>query len=247
MTRVEWELYGTTNVDSVVNKTTKGLDGVEKNSKRVENAFSMGLSSIFLRFLGPMALLTSAIAFISKMIDESAKKREEANQAAIDGTNALMSAEDKYYANKLNNEKKSNETVEQAITARRNTTNQFLENDPRGQQIFDEALVQQTFGHPFRKTYPGTIADNPEIQAKVQALIAEDMKNNPASTGARGTPFNSPSGFGNVIGVGANPVLENMTRQLEEQQRQTALLEMIATMSNGDTDFTKGVPYVPPY
>jgi hypothetical protein len=38
-----------------------------------------------------------------------------------------------------------------------------------------------------------------------------------------------------------------MTRQLEEQQRQTALLEMIASMSNGDTDFTKGTPYVPPY
>lgn len=240
MTRVEWELYGTTNVDSVVNKTTKGLDGVEKNSKRVETAFSLGMSSIFLRFLGPMALLTSAIAFISKLIDESAKKREEANKAAIDGTNALMSAEDKYYSNKRNNEKKTIQTVEEAAVARSEVTKDFLQNDPRGRKIFDNAFTEKTFGQPFRKTIPGLISDDPAIQAKVQALIAEDIKNNPAANGPSGTPFNSPSGFGNVIGVGANPVLENMTRQLEEQQRQTALLEMIANMSNGDTDFTKG-------
>ena len=42
------------------------------------------------------------------------------------------------------------------------------------------------------------------------------------------TSFKGPEGFSNVVGVGANPVMEAMTAQLEEQRKQTALLERIA-------------------
>jgi hypothetical protein len=43
-----------------------------------------------------------------------------------------------------------------------------------------------------------------------------------------------------VIGVGPNPVMEAMNAQLEEQQKQTALLEKIANKDGAvPTDFTK--------
>jgi len=52
--------------------------------------------------------------------------------------------------------------------------------------------------------------------------------------------FKAPEGFSNVVGVGANPVMEAMNAQLEEAQKQTALLERIASPEGGvPKDFTK--------
>jgi hypothetical protein len=62
--------------------------------------------------------------------------------------------------------------------------------------------------------------------------IMDQAKNEPLPI-AEKRDFKSPEGFGNVIGVGANPVMEAMNAQLEEQQKQTALLERIAGGSSG--------------
>jgi hypothetical protein len=43
------------------------------------------------------------------------------------------------------------------------------------------------------------------------------------------TTFKGPEGFSNVIGVGANPVMEAMASQLEEARKQTALLQILAS------------------
>ena len=57
---------------------------------------------------------------------------------------------------------------------------------------------------------------------------------------AKQANFKGPEGFSNVIGVGANPVMEAMNLQLEEAQKQTALLEKIASPEGGvPKDFTK--------
>ena len=86
------------------------------------------------------------------------------------------------------------------------------------------------------------IAKDPEYQKKIQLLIAEDMKKNPLPTteAAKQANFKGPEGFSNVIGVGPNPVMEAMNLQLEEAQKQTALLEKIASPEGGvPKDFTK--------
>ena len=238
---VKFSINGDTNAEQVVGRAKGAMSGLEKQLDGIGKKFGTGFKDIFLSFLGPMALLGTAMGFIGKLIAENQKKQEDANKAAIEGTNALMSAEDRYYANKLNNEKKSKETVEEAATARSKVTEEFLTKDPRGRQIFDMAMTEKTFGHPFRKTKPGLISDDPEIQAKVQALIAEDMAKNPAAASAlKDSTFKGPEGFSNVIGVGANPVLENLTRQTDIQQQ---ILEFLKTRPSStgitDVDFTK--------
>lgn len=52
--------------------------------------------------------------------------------------------------------------------------------------------------------------------------------------------FAGSEGFSNVVGVGANPVLAAVTAQLDEQRKQTFLLQQIA-MGGSYTapDFTK--------
>jgi hypothetical protein len=63
----------------------------------------------------------------------------------------------------------------------------------------------------------------------------------PASKpGQNKSDFKGPEGFSNVVGVGANPVIEAMTKQLEEQQKQTALLQNLVDRNPFmSSDFTK--------
>jgi len=235
----------TSDVPDAMNKAKAATSGFDKQVEGIGKKFSGSFKDIFLSFLGPMALLGTVMSFIGNRIAENKKKQEDANQAAIDGTNALMSAEDRYYANKLNNEKKTLATADEALNARSKVTKDFLENDPRGRDIFADAFREKTFGQPFRKYTPGLISDDPAIQEKVQALIAEDMKKNPLPNA--GKDFTAPAGFSNVIGVGANPVLEAVTAQLEEARIHTALLQQIADKGQPPSaDFTKD-PKPDPY
>ncbi len=83
---------------------------------------------------------------------------------------------------------------------------------------------------------------NPRLQAEaLKAFLnsEEGKKYKPIFEEKAGKDgqFKGPEGFGSVIGVGANPVMEAMTKQLEEQQKQTALLEQIANKGG-----SSGVP-----
>jgi hypothetical protein len=85
------------------------------------------------------------------------------------------------------------------------------------------------------------VADSPEEIARVKLKgDATAQKASDDAAKAKGTTFKGPEGFSNVIGIGSNPVMEAMTAQLEEQRKQTALLQQIAS-PNGSVpaDFTK--------
>lgn len=84
------------------------------------------------------------------------------------------------------------------------------------------------------------VADSPEGKAEAAAVkqkeAAEMQIARQKELDAKPTTFKGPEGFSNVIGVGANPVMEAMTAQLEEQRKQTALLERIANPGSSAAD-----------
>jgi hypothetical protein len=231
----------TSDVPQAMDKAKQATTGFSKQVEDIQKKFSTSFKDIFLSFLGPMALLGAAIGFIGKMIADNQKKQEEANQAAIDGTNALISAEDKYWANKRNNEKKASEETEQAAVVREETTRQFMifERDRAFEAMSEKQKASFLSGGSMQE-----FTRDPEYQKKIQALIADDLKKNP-SLGAKpeegkSTTFKGPEGFSNVVGVGANPVMESMRAQLEEQQKQTLLLQNLVDRNPfAPTDFTK--------
>jgi hypothetical protein len=233
---IQFSITGDTNAEQVAGRAKAAVGGLDKQMDGIGKKFGSGFKDIFLSFLGPMALLSTAMAFIGKMISDNQKKHEDANKAAIEGTNALMSAEDRYYANKLNNEKKAKEQTEEAKTAREDVTKSFmiLERD----RAFEVMSKEQQSAF-LNGTSMNDIAKDPEYQKKVQALIAADMATDPsagpAGSGLSGKAFKAPEGFGNVIGVGSNPVLEAMTSQLEEAKRTNDLLATIANAGGGRT------------
>jgi hypothetical protein len=260
---LEVNIKATSDVPQAMDKAKAATTGFGKQVEDIGKKFGSSFKDIFLSFLGPMALLTTVLAFIGKAIADNQKKSEDAHQAAINNTNDLMSAEDKYYENKRNNEKKSKEKVEEAKTTRQDVTEEFLRSDPRGQKMVapapgpaasfnkgaNELIKAVTLGGDVQAIADASkrklMSQDKAVQDRVQALIAEDIKKNPApiTVAPDGpTSFKTPEGFGNVVGVGANPVMEAMTMQLEESRKQTALLESLNNKSPGGgvpTDFTK--------
>jgi hypothetical protein len=230
----------TSDVPQAMDKAKQATTGFGKQVEDIQKKFSTSFKDIFLSFLGPMALLGAAIGFIGKIIADNQKKQEDANQAAIDGTNALMSAEDKYWANKKNNEKKAAQDTEAAKIQRIKTTEEFLETDAADEIVSREmkkrgVVIESSF-------IRGQIALDPKIQNEVQGLIAKESKATGLTPSANVTKdFKGPEGFGNVIGVGPNPVMEAMNAQLEEQRKQTGLLQNLVDRNPFmSADFTKG-------
>ena len=90
--------------------------------------------------------------------------------------------------------------------------------------------------------------NDPQVQAQAKATgDAIAQKTNDDAAKAKGTTFKGPEGFSNVVGVGANPVMEAMTMQLEETRKQTALLEILARPAGGGVpvDYTKSTSSSP--
>lgn len=79
-------------------------------------------------------------------------------------------------------------------------------------------------------------AGKAEAAAAKQKEAAEMQIAKQKELDAKPTSFKGPEGFSNVVGVGANPVMEAMTAQLEEQRKQTALLERMANAGFSPAD-----------
>ncbi len=88
------------------------------------------------------------------------------------------------------------------------------------------------------------VAESPEAKAaeaaQKQKEVAEKQSDAQKALDSRSKTFGGADGFSNVVGVGANPVLTAISAQLDEQRKQTAILQQIA-MSGSYTppDFTK--------
>jgi hypothetical protein len=85
----------------------------------------------------------------------------------------------------------------------------------------------------------GLLAKSQEAQMFVQTALMSQRRENPLPGQASG--FKGPEGFGNVIGVGPNPVLEAMAQQTEIALAQLAELQKISGSTPASQgDFTKG-------
>lgn len=102
----------------------------------------------------------------------------------------------------------------------------------------------EEFQKVLEKRASARVADSPETKAaeaaQKQKEVAEKQSDAQKALDSRSKTFGGADGFSNVVGVGANPVLTAISAQLDEQRKQTAILQQIA-MSGSYTppDFTK--------
>jgi len=234
----------TSDVPEQVGKAKSAVVSFAKQVEDIQKKFSTSFKDIFLSIVGPMAIFAAIQNTVVSYFDKIKKAQEDANQAAIEGTNKKMAAEDVYYARRIDNIRKERLAEEQSKLQPVETTKQFLLNDPRAQEVLGKKPFDDR-GSVLGKSTMEYLAEfyskDPAVQQAVRKMLEKDLAAG-ATVETSKTPaaFKTPEGFSNVVGVGSNPVIEAMNAQLEEAQKQTALLEKIASPDGGvPKDFTK--------
>lgn len=120
----------------------------------------------------------------------------------------------------------------------------LIRNAKASAMFFGGTPDDEEFQKVLEKRASARVADSPETKAaeaaQKQKEVAEKQSDAQKALDSRSKTFGGAEGFSNVVGVGANPVLTAISAQLDEQRKQTAILQQIA-MSGSYTppDFTK--------
>jgi hypothetical protein len=186
-------------------------------------------------------------------------------QAGLDlmakGNTIYASEEEKRLANFIKAKMAREKEMKEVAGGKREMTAEFLKT-PEGEALLaqrkaaEDKLYGGSGGRRTRMSGIGALAYNDPSSPGLQAAALKAFLNSEEgkvykplfeekAIGPTGpTSFKSPEGFNNVVGVGANPVIEAMGLQLEEARKQTQLLEEIRNANGGGVpvDFTKPQP-----
>jgi hypothetical protein len=194
---------------------------VEDIQKKISTAFK----DIAFAYVAPLVLLNKAIDMIQSSIEKSKQEVKDLREFAATSNSPFLDPKTKYLANlRVATDR---ERMERGMAPK--ATNEeyayFLQNDPRSKQVLDNAglgaNLKALLAGVFSSGDEGaakSLAANPEIKAAIDSIIekaaADAEKANQGKDEKAGT-FKGPEGFGTVVGVGANPVMEAMTRNNE--------------------------------
>jgi hypothetical protein len=225
---------------AVEQTTTKATGKVESQFDKIGKSFGNTISSVFLSFLGPLAIISGIIAFVSNSI-------AEAKQLAADGLNRIAEGKTKFASEEESKmaaffkAKDAREKEEKEVKAgREEMTKRFLRETEEGKKIMRES------GGTFLES-EGDLAKSADLQKMALDAFLKSPEGQKyavlfeAEKATKENSFKAPEGFSNVVGVGANPVLQALDDTLTEARKQTSLLEDIsANQKRGSyDDFTK--------
>jgi len=236
----------TSPVANAVEQTTgKATSTIGTQFEKIGKAFGNTISSVFLSFVGPLAIVSGVISLISNSIAEAKQLAQDGLNRIAEGRSKMASDEETKMANFFK-AKDAREKEEREVAAgRAEMTRRFLEETEEGRKLERERRSGT------RALRPGdseafALASDPEIQKKaLEAFLASPEGKKYAaffeSEKATKDSFKAPEGFSNVVGVGANPVLQAMDEALAEAKKQTFVLEEISANQKKGTydDFTK--------
>lgn len=222
----------TSDVPEAMGKAKAAVSGFDKQVQDIGKKFSTAFKDIFLGFTAPMVIMNSLMSMISSKIEESKRAAKEGFDLIATGETKFATSEQKRLANflkaKAETEKEKKDVEEGMIEM----TRRFLETE-QGKKFLEEEARNRPEGSSRRQMNPNLAIHYESVRkAALEAFLAseEGKKFQPMFKDSEGksAAFKGPEGFGNVIGVGANPVLEAQAALLTEAQKTNALLEKIA-------------------
>ena len=240
------------NVPEAMDRAKSATVSFDKQLQAIQKKFSTSFKDVALAFLAPMVIINSVINSIQAAFEKNRQDMAEAMRFSELGESKFIRAEARYLAA----EKKRRDaegTAGKAQMGEDELIKDFLKNDQRTSEIFKKispgtvaGLAQAEMRGRF---IPGTTGEeqmlsfavkNMEIRKAVLDIIRADMGND-IQSGKSGTAFKGPEGFSNVVGVGANPVLDMMNEQLVQLKVMSDFLAEIARPAGGGVpvDFTK--------
>lgn len=235
---LEVNIKTTSEVPQAMEKAKSATVSFGKQVEDIQKKFSTAFKDIAFSYVAPLVLLNKTIDMISNSIERSKQEIKDLREFAATSESPFLDPKTKYLANlRVATDR---ERMERGMAPKATTEEYayFLQNDPRSKEVLDKAGIGASLKALLAGVFSSgdeeaarSLAANPEIKAAIDSII-EKAAAEAAKKGAEGkvkaTDFKGPEGFGNVIGVGPNPVLEAMAVQNEELMKQTALLEKIA-------------------
>lgn len=226
---------------AVEQTTSKAASTVGTQFDKIGKAFGNTISSVFLSFAGPLALISGAISLISASIEEAKQLAEDGLKRIAEGKTKLATEEERKMANFFKAKDEREKEEKEVEAGRQKMTNRFLLETEEGKKLARQMGIE---GDSLLTNAASTQKDIQDLALKNFLASPEGKKYAAFFDSERATKENSfraPEGFSNVVGVGANPVLQAMDDALSESKKQTELLDKIASKGEqgAPDDFTK--------
>ena len=240
----------TSDVPEAMGKAKTAVVSFDKQVQDIQKKFSTAFKDIFLGFTAPMVIIQNAIQLISESIAKAKQDAKDGLDLIAKGDTAYANTEEKRMAAFFKAKKERDEERRLVAAGKTEVAAEFIKT-PEGKALAEKMAAQR-----IATLAPGAQIDlnvlrdamsgDKEFQkAALDAFLKSEQGKNFQPTVSNKKDFKGPEGFSNVVGVGANPVMEAMNAQLEEQRKQTALLEKIANPGTGmASDFTKEPGFV---
>jgi hypothetical protein len=256
---LEVNIKTTSDVPQAVDKAKKATEGFSKQLEDIKKKFSTSFKDIFLGFFAPMVLLNSAISSISGAIEDARRRAQEGLDLLAKGDSMFVSAHERRMAAYFKERQEREKESESAREGRAEATKMFLTTTPEGKDLLDQLRrenlanflinprftqnmanredVQKRALDVFSQTEQGKSAIKWEETQRKQKEAAERIKKE--EEGARAKQIKQPgselaqSMSGNIIGVGANPVVTALHEQQVIAMQQLAYLQIIASKGTG--------------
>jgi len=261
--KLEWELSGKSDVPQKMAQAKASMEGLEGAANGLSKKFKEAFKDIALGFVAPMVLVQKAIGFItdqfSKLQQFAQESRDFAKEAdsgkffQSGGREALLQAEERAKERQSKLKGQVGSFLGYA---------DFLRDDPRGAEILKRSrlsgmgqtsgsvspipgvdMLFRIFAASAEKTASAaTMATDPEVRAKIDALLAGDIakraeeatkaKETAGAAAAKGLDVGS-----NVVGVGMSPQLDALNRQITIQEDMANSLRTMIERDGAATGF----------
>jgi hypothetical protein len=242
------DINAKSNIPEAMDKAKSATVSFAKQVEDVQKKFSTIFKDLALSYVAPLVLLNKAFSMITDSLEKSKQEIKDIRDFSAKGESPYLDPKTKYLANlRVATDR---ERLERGMAPKATTEEYayFLQNDPRAKDVLKsagvganlKALVSGVFSTGDEGA-SRSLAENPAIKSAIDSIIENAAKdfNKPQSN------YKAPEGFSNVVGVGPNPVIEAMSKQLEAQLESNRILEQIAAgvPSGNSGDFTKGGTY----
>ena len=225
---LELNIKTTSDVPQAMDKAKSATVSFGKQAEDIQKKFSTAFKDIFIGFVAPMILVQKALGLITDAIAEANRLAKEGVDIIAKGDSNLATSQEAKMAQFLKAKDASEEEAKAVKAGRREMTEKYLTETQEGRAIL-QAEREKRSDEDF--VNPKIMADVPKFQQMaLEAFLKseEGKKFQPIFEDKKSANLKGPEGFGNVIGVGANPVMEAMNAQLDEARKTNALLEKIA-------------------
>ena len=232
---LELNIKTTSEVPQAMEKAKSATVSFAKQVEDIQKKFSTAFKDAVFSFAAPLVIINKIMGEIEASMQKSRELARQGFEEIASGENKLADARETRMARFIKAQQDEQDYLNKTEAGKAESAGRFVDKNQMDFLInkpvsFFAALagelgIGKGFGYGFvqeaaLERFEALNPRDPKKEAEDAAKAAQAV----ATPGS----FKSPEGFSNVIGVGANPVLESMTAQLEEQRKQTELLTMIA-------------------